>query len=175
MRTHFCERKLQEPGTTAGFTGIGKDASEDERPTVGTYSTFTAAASGAPYLKCADEAILSQASDAIRKVDDIHMRQVFIALLLALQNALGNAPEGIANSRHLPPLHFYMGDDGALLLEWIFKDFRVGFVIESDVSESSWYLVSNSNLGNINRADTLRVENMDALAHSVTSFVMENT
>ena len=52
----------------------------------------------------------------------------------------------------LPQLHAFAVQDGSLLIEWIFDDFRVGFSIEPIPSDSSWYLVSNEKLGDINVA-----------------------
>lgn len=53
---------------------------------------------------------------------------------------------------HLPQLHAFAVQDGSILIEWIFDDFRVGFSIEPIPSESSWYLVSNAKLGDISVA-----------------------
>ena len=50
---------------------------------------------------------------------------------------------------HLPHLHAFDVQDGSILIEWIFDDFRVGFSIEPVPTESSWYLVSNAKLGYI--------------------------
>ena len=52
----------------------------------------------------------------------------------------------------LPQLHAFSVQDGSILIEWIFDDFRVGFSIEPIPSESSWYLVSNAKLGDISVA-----------------------
>ncbi|MDE0187331.1 MAG: hypothetical protein OXP71_17980 [Candidatus Poribacteria bacterium] len=52
----------------------------------------------------------------------------------------------------LPQIHAFSIQDGSLLIEWIFDDFRVGFSIEPIPSESSWYLVSNAKLGDISVA-----------------------
>lgn len=49
----------------------------------------------------------------------------------------------------LPQLHAFDVQDGSILIEWIFDNFRVGFSIEPILSESSWYLVSNAKLGDI--------------------------
>jgi hypothetical protein len=51
--------------------------------------------------------------------------------------------------KHLPRLHAFDVQDGSILIEWIFDDFRVGFSIEPVPTESSWYLVSNAKLGYI--------------------------
>ena len=52
----------------------------------------------------------------------------------------------------LPQLHAFAVQDGSILIEWIFDDFRVGFSIEPIPSESSWYLVSNAKLRDISVA-----------------------
>jgi hypothetical protein len=49
----------------------------------------------------------------------------------------------------LPSFHPFVEDDGALLIEWVFEDFRIGFNTEVDPKESSWYLVSNAKLDEI--------------------------
>ena len=53
---------------------------------------------------------------------------------------------------HLPHLHAFDVQDGSILIEWIFDDFRLGFSIEPVPTESSWYLVSNAKLGYIGRS-----------------------
>lgn len=52
-------------------------------------------------------------------------------------------------------VHVAFPDDGSILVEWIDHDFRVGFSIERILSESSWYVVSNSTLGNISECGYL--------------------
>ena len=53
---------------------------------------------------------------------------------------------------HLPQFHAFAVQDGSILIEWIFGDFRVGFSIEPIPTESCWYLVSNEKLGDISVA-----------------------
>ena len=50
----------------------------------------------------------------------------------------------------LKPLHLFLVEDGSILVEWIFDDFRIGFNFEQNLEESSWYLVTNENLFGIN-------------------------
>jgi len=49
----------------------------------------------------------------------------------------------------LPPISAFQDENGALLLEWIFNDFRVGFNLEMDENESGWYLASKPSSGGI--------------------------
>lgn len=41
----------------------------------------------------------------------------------------------------LPPLGLAELDDGSVLLEWTFKDRRLGFTFETDPNDSGWYYV----------------------------------
>ena len=78
---------------------------------------------------------------------------------------------------HLPRLHAFDVEDGSLLIEWIFDDFRIGFGVEPIPSESSWYLVSNARLGDINLAgDTPKneLETQDLMLRLV-NFVVSNS
>lgn len=54
------------------------------------------------------------------------------------------------NIENLPKIYAFNLEDGSLLIEWIFDDLRIGFNIEPIKTESSWYLVTNKNLGEIN-------------------------
>jgi hypothetical protein len=56
---------------------------------------------------------------------------------------------------YLPSLQLFNVDDGSILIEWIFGNFRVGFSIEPDLEESSWYLVSKKDMGGINASGYL--------------------
>ena len=78
---------------------------------------------------------------------------------------------------HLPNLLAFDVEDGSILIEWIFDDFRVGFGIEPTLSESSWYLVSNIRLGDINLAGEMpknELETQDLMLHLV-NFVVSNS
>ena len=78
---------------------------------------------------------------------------------------------------HLPNLLAFDVEDGSILIEWIFDDFRVGFGIEPTPSESSWYLVSNAGLGDINLAGDIpknELETQDLMLRLV-NFVVSNS
>jgi len=47
----------------------------------------------------------------------------------------------------IPPVSAHLSEDGSVLLEWIFPDFRIGFNIEPNPADSGWHLVSNKRLG----------------------------
>ena len=75
-------------------------------------------------------------------------------LLIIAETTLIFQSRGV-DLEHLPHLHAFDVQDGSILIEWIFDDFRVGFSIEPVPSESSWYLVSTAKLGNIGESGNI--------------------
>jgi hypothetical protein len=76
---------------------------------------------------------------------------------------------------HLPPLQAFNVDDGSILIEWIFDDFRVGFSIEPDPKDSGWYLVSNENLGTINASGYTSDTNLRKVILWLLDFALSNS
>lgn len=76
---------------------------------------------------------------------------------------------------HLAPLRAFCVEDGSLLIEWIFPDFRVGFSVESTLEDSGWYLVSNKHLGEISASGYISNVNLKSLILWLFSFVVFNT
>ena len=75
-----------------------------------------------------------------------HAKQLLLSIF-ELSSLLERLNTTVSN---LPPLQAFNVEDGSILMEWIFPDFRVGFTVEPILAESSWYLVSNERLGEIN-------------------------
>lgn len=72
----------------------------------------------------------------------------------------------------IPPLTTQVEEDGAVLLQWKFTDFRIGFNIESDPSESGWHLVSNEKLGEITASG--RLSNINETVQYLLNFIQKN-
>ena len=74
----------------------------------------------------------------------------------------------------LPPLYLFPVDDGSSLIEWIFDDFRIGFSIDPVPNESSWYLATNKELGQISASGYLNSENfilIQWLLHFISNYI----
>lgn len=76
---------------------------------------------------------------------------------------------------NLTPLRAWSVEDGSILVEWIFTDFRIGFSIEPDPDDSSWYLVSNQSLGDIGASGYLTNKNVDTLVLWLLNFAMAHS
>ncbi len=76
---------------------------------------------------------------------------------------------------NLPPLVGTKLDDGSLLIEWFFLNYRVGFVIEEDPPKSIWYLVSKSASLDSNSSGSLINIDKKALLTKLISYVAVNS
>lgn len=109
--------------------------------------------------------LITPAWNAVRQVEDQKVADEARSILLMVEKTiLIVQSRGIA-LEHLPKLYAFDVQDGSILIEWIFDDFRIGFSIEPIPTESSWYLVSNAKLGDISIAknisqDTSETQNL---------------
>jgi hypothetical protein len=76
---------------------------------------------------------------------------------------------------HLPPLRGVNVDDGSILLEWIFTEFRVGFSIEPEPFHSSWFLVSTDSLGQISAYGYIPETDAKKLILWLLNFIISNS
>jgi len=70
-------------------------------------------------------------------------------ILSTIQGMILRVEETHSEFADIPPVCAHLSEDGSVLLEWIFSDFRIGFNIEPDPNDSGWHLVSNKRLGEI--------------------------
>lgn len=87
-----------------------------------------------------------QARSIVSQVEDPAVARQVESLLSTIHSILERVQEEKGDLSHIPPIHAYVADDGSVLIEWIFPDFRVGFNIEPNPADSGWHLVSNKNL-----------------------------
>jgi hypothetical protein len=74
----------------------------------------------------------------------------------------------------LPPLRASLPEDGSVSLEWISPDFRLGFNIEPNPDDSSWYIVTSKRLGEIGAYGFLSGLNSRGLIY-LLNFVLANS
>lgn len=97
------------------------------------------------------------------------------ALVLQAENILAIILAEVILSNpqfELPPVVAYQGDDGALLLEWIYPDFRIGFSLEVDEKDWGWYLASKPTAGGIVASGFLAGVNLRSLISWLINFAM---
>ena len=85
--------------------------------------------------------LIAPAWNAVEQVEDQNVADGARRILSIFSEAILTFQRRGFDLGHLPQLHAFDVQDGSILIEWIFDDFRVGFSIEPIPSESSWYLV----------------------------------
>lgn len=113
---------------------------------------------------------------ALSKLDKLQASEIISEgrnLLTTLVETIRRTNTPYYDSINLPELQVLINEDGSLVIEWPFDDFRVGFTIEKNKDESGWYLVTTKKLGFINASgyflDIDRRKLLDWLVNFVTT------
>lgn len=88
--------------------------------------------------------ILAQPQSLISALTDEQLVQQATRLLSELHVVLEALIQAWAEVAQSKPLRAFLADDGSLLMEWAYPDFRMGFSLEPEPRKSSWFLVSMS-------------------------------
>ncbi|MCJ7506103.1 hypothetical protein MUP05_06505 [Candidatus Bathyarchaeota archaeon] len=80
------------------------------------------------------------------QIKDSSVAKQLDELLSTISRYVSAAQEARGSLTHIPELHAYVLEDGSVILEWIFPDFRVGFNIEPNPADSGWQWVSGKRL-----------------------------
>ena len=90
-----------------------------------------------------------QARDIFSKIKNKCVAEQLDKLLSIIDKIFNvSQQQGGVDFSCIPPMHAHVEEDGSVLLEWVFPDFRIGFNIEPDPDDSGWHLVSGKNLRN---------------------------
>jgi hypothetical protein len=116
--------------------------------------------------------ILGQGWSLLRKIND--RREMAIQcehLLNTVQEMLLYFQRRGFDLLSIPRLHAFLPDDGSVLFEWNFVDYRIGFTIEPIATDSGWYLVSNKKAGEITASGSLSEPDLNDLISWLFNFV----
>lgn len=119
--------------------------------------------------------IFQQVRETIKLTENQDVANEATNLLLLIQDVLSNFQLMKFDIGYIPQLRAYNVDDGSVLLEWIYKDFRLGFTIEPISQESGWYIITNEKLGNISASGYLFSDNKNSIILWLINFVLINS
>lgn len=71
----------------------------------------------------------------------------------------------------VPKLHSFPTGNDSALLEWIAPDIRLGFSIESNPSQSSWYLATSDKLGYLSASGQLSEHELPSIVDDLVRFL----
>lgn len=97
-------------------------------------------------IPLSDVNFIANVSRNIPAIQDANVKNSTISLIIKILKLVTLYFNQHNESKFLPALNFNQLEDKSVLMEWIFKDFRIGFSIEPNPEESSWYLISNNKI-----------------------------
>jgi hypothetical protein len=74
----------------------------------------------------------------------------------------------------LPPIRVAELEDGGIILEWIFENFRMGFNLETNHDKSGYFLVSKESAGEIRSSGYLKGLKLESIIQSLLTIVLNN-
>ncbi len=144
---------------------------------VKSQATFAGLASEPHFMPLMIERdLVKPALEIVQQIENENIVNQARGILLILQKTITTFHYYGFPFSHLPSLHAVNVEDGSTLIEWIFDDFRIGFSVESDRDESSWYLVSSKKLREINASGYIPSGNeFEKLILWLLNFVISHT
>ncbi len=115
------------------------------------------------------------ALDTIHQTENQYVAKEARKLLSIIQGAIASFKQFGVDLDYLPPLQAFNVDDGSVLIEWIFSNFRIGFNIEPNSEDSGWYLVSNENLGEISASGYTSSIDITLIVFWLLNFALSNS
>lgn len=120
--------------------------------------------------------VFSKLFNAISSLSNATVKSNSVQLINLISHSLSKAYEIGRISNYLSRLNITEQEDLSALIEWNFEDFRVGFSIEADEKESSYFLISQDRELGEYSADTKKIsDNAESVIGSLVNYVLENT
>lgn len=116
--------------------------------------------------------LVKQARNIIPKIKNAEVAEQLDVLLSLIDIIVNVEKQEREDSSHIPPLHAYIEEDGAVSVEWIFPDFRIGFNIEPNPNDSGWHLVAGKNLRD--KTESGQLEDMPTIVYRLFNFILSN-
>jgi len=107
--------------------------------------------------------LVKSALQTIRNTPNQDIARESRKILFLIQETVFSLQQLNFDLSYFPSLNAINVEDESVLIEWAFRDFRVGFTIETNHEESGWYLVSNKKLGGILASGS--IANIDLKTH----------
>lgn len=144
------------------------------RRQIDTYSSVFDSAYFTP-LKAGLDAIYD-AFRAISKIENNNVKKQAVQVLTLIQDRLSNLSLYSDLQNRLPKILLSVLEEGSVLLEWNFENFRLGISLEDDEKESSYYIVSRDNNDDSFSAITDHFEIEDSnTVNTLVDYVIRNT
>lgn len=123
------------------------------------------------YLSQAVHDVFNDAWNVINSIADTSQKQFTTIVINRIQTQIEILNRFNLDTSKINKLYASVVDDGSILFEWIYDSFRIGFSIEDEVDTSSWYIVSNDELGSIGAAGYLKPNQYEKFIPWIVNFI----
>jgi hypothetical protein len=107
-------------------------------------------------------------------ITDSSLKAKVLQILNALNEAIIGIPEINNTEQYLSKLHLVEQEDKSILIEWMYRDFRIGFVVCKPVDDSYYFFVSQNGDAFVSKSSKIG-DNINILAHDIVQYVIRNT
>jgi len=107
------------------------------------------------FFASAESRLIKSALETIRIAPNQEVADEARRFLFRLQETVSSLQQLNFDLSFIQPIRAFISEDNTVLLEWIFRNYRIGFSIEENANESGWYLVSKRELGEISASGYL--------------------
>jgi hypothetical protein len=121
---------------------------------------------------CGESNPVREAKAIIPQIQNKIVAEQLDKLLLTISKMIEFAQRKRPELGNIPALIAHIDEDGAVTVEWVFPDFRVGFNLEVNPADSGWYLVSNKKLNESTMSGQMK--NMDTIIPTLLNFIVGN-
>ncbi len=166
MRTNFPE---EISNFTSGISGSYGSSSWITDETTGDQNNICSA------QLLTDAGLIEQALNTVCKSENAIIRDQAVKLLFLFRDLFKSFQAASVDTSRLPPLQAAIVEDGSILIEWIFPDFRMGFNIEQDTKNNSWFLVSSKKLDEFSSSGYLSTRNLRSTILNLLKFAINNS
>lgn len=173
MTINLCHHQDDILGTS---TGIRQEVLSPDAPESNRNVTSSDVIDHLPYINIlpTDINIFRHININRVTIPSDSQREIITHFVIVFQNIILQNRMILQDSGNFPPLLMHSLNDGSVLIEWIYPDFRIGFSFESNIKESSWYLVSNKHLNEISSSGLLDISEIDVLITFLLRFITSN-
>lgn len=116
--------------------------------------------------------LVKQARNIIPQIKNEDVAEQVDMLLSTINIIVNVVEQEKVDLSRIPPPHAYIEEDGAVSVEWIFPDFRIGFNIEPNPNDSGWHLVAGKNLGD--KTESGQLMDMPKIVYRLFKFILSN-
>lgn len=113
------------------------------------------------------------AKEVISRIKNETVRKQAQKIISAIDNTLHMIHQERPDITRIPILYTHPIEDEAVLIEWIFRDFRIGFNVEPDPKDTGWHIVSGENLDDF--AMSQRLTDYKKTVQAILSMILSNT